>query len=169
MKKKHTKKKITKNDEIEQLKKQLARALADYDNLRKRVEREREEFGKLASVRLAIRLLPVYDMLEEAQVHLGDAGIAITIEEFTKILKDEGIEKIEVKVGDKFDEDVHEAVEVENIPVVNAGKKPAHRGPSPSGAGPGSEGKIKKVILAGWRVVDGPIIRPVKVKVVKKE
>ncbi len=141
-----------KTEGVKHLKGQLARALADYDNLRKRTEREREEFGKLANVRLIVRLLPVYDILEGAQKHLNDTGIAVTLEEFTKVLKDEGIEKIEANPGDKFDEEVHEAVAVENPPA----------------GGKSKEGKITKIILSGWKVVDGPIIRPVKVKVGKK-
>lgn len=151
MAKKRGKKKIS-DRSYKELKNQLVRALADYDNLRKRVEREREEFGKLANLTLVARLLPVYDMLEGAQKHLADSGLAITIEEFKKVLKDEGIERIRVKIGDKFDEEVHEAVEVEDPPAGGSGK----------------EGKITKLILSGWRVVDGPIIRPVKVKVGKK-
>lgn len=135
------------SDKLEILKNQLARALADYDNLRKRVEREREEFGKLANTRLIARLLPVFDMLEGAQVHLSDSGLAITIEEFTKVLKEEGIERIEVKVGDKFNEEIHEAVEVIN------GK---------------NEGKIAEVVMTGWKFSDGKVIRPAKVKVYGK-
>jgi len=99
-------------DKAEELKEQLARALADYDNLRKRIEREKEDLGKLANIKLVIRLLPVFDMLEGAQRHLSDSGLAITIEEFMKVLKEEGIEKIESAPGDKFDEEVHEVVEV---------------------------------------------------------
>ena len=52
----------------------LARALADYDNLSKRVERERQDLGKIASVGLVLKLLPVLDNLESAQVHLKGSG-----------------------------------------------------------------------------------------------
>lgn len=148
MKKKRGIKKVD-QEKIEDLENKLARALADYDNLRKRVEREREEFGKLANLRLVVRLLPVYDMLEGAQKHLNDSGLAITVEEFIKVLKDEGVKKIEVKVGDKFDEEIHEAVEIDE----GKSKK---------------QGKITEVILSGWRFIEGPVIRPVKVKVGKK-
>lgn len=137
--------------EVDVLKNQLARALADYDNLRKRVEREREEVGKLAKAMIVARLLPIYDMIEGAQKHLKDSGLAITIEEFIKVLKEEGIEKILVNAGDKFDEELHEAVEV----IGQAGQK-------------GSEEKISEVILSGWRLTDGPVIRHAKVKVEKK-
>ncbi len=141
-----------KKSQSEHLKEQLARALADYDNLRKRVDRERENFGRLANVKLVVRLLSVYDMLEGAQAHLEDTGIAITIEEFAKVLKEEGIEKIETKPGDKFDEEIHEAVEVDDLPA----------------GGKSKENRVTKVILSGWKLIDGPIIRPVKVKAGKK-
>jgi molecular chaperone GrpE len=132
--------------ELEKANSQLARALADYDNLRKRVEREKEGFEKIASVRFAVKMLTVFDMIEEAQRHLKDSGIALTLEEFKRILKEEGIEKIEVGEGDKFDEEICEVVEV----VKN-----------------GKDGKIVEVVLTGWKFSDGPVIRPIKVRVSK--
>ena len=139
--------KKTKKGEFEDLKNQLARALADYDNLRKRVEREREQVEKIAGAKFALKALSIFDMLEEAQKHLKDSGIALTIEEFEKVLKDEGIEKIGAEPGTKFDEELHEAVEV-----VKTGK----------------DGKIAGVVLTGWKFRDGPVIRPTKAKVNKK-
>lgn len=132
--------------ELEKVKNQLMRALADYDNLRKRIERERERIEKIASVKFAVKMLTVFDMIEEAQRHLKDSGIALTLEEFKKILEEEGIEKIEVGQGDKFDEEICEAVEV----VKN-----------------GKDGKIVEVVLTGWKFNNGPVIRPIKVKVSK--
>lgn len=144
------KQKITKTNEkeSEKIKSQLMRALADYDNLRKRIEREREGFEKIANIRFAIKMLTIFDMIEEAQRHLKDSGIALTLEEFKKILKEEGIERIEIDQGDRFDEEICEAVEV----VKN-----------------GKDGKIVEVVLTGWKFGDGPVIRPVKVKVSKSK
>jgi molecular chaperone GrpE len=139
--------KKTKKGEFEDLKNQLARALADYDNLRKRVERERKQVEKIAGAKFALKALSVFDMLEDAQKHLKDSGISLTIEEFEKVLKDEGVEKIEAGPGTKFDEELHEAVEV-----VKTGK----------------DGKIADVVLIGWKFRDGPVIRPTKVRVNKK-
>jgi molecular chaperone GrpE len=138
----------TSGKELEKVKNQLIRALADYDNLRKRIEREREGIEKIASVRFAVKMLTIFDMIEEAQRHLKDSGIALTLEEFKKILETEGIEKIEVGQGDKFDEEICEAVEV----VKN-----------------GKDGKIVEVVLTGWKFSDGPVIRPIKVKVSKRK
>jgi molecular chaperone GrpE len=133
--------------ELELVKGMLARALADYDNLSKRVDRERQDLGKIASVGIVVRLLPVLDSLESAQVHLKDAGLAISIGEFKKILNEEGLTEIKPKIGDKFDEDTMEAIEVV------------------SGA---SNNNVAEVVLVGWEFTDGTVVRHAKVKVSKK-
>ena len=128
------------------LKNQLARALADYDNLKKRTEIEKAQFRRLANLELVIRLLPVLDMLEQAQTHLADSGLAIAIKEFKDVLNQEGLVEIPTQPGDAFDEALHEAVEVEE------GK---------------DWGKIKEVLLTGWRVSEGPVVRHAKVRVTR--
>lgn len=135
------------SDEVEQLKRQLARALADYDNLSKRVKREQEGFVKFANANIITKLLPIYDMLISAQDHLSDSGLAITIEEFKNVLKEEGVQEIKAEAGDEFDEELFEAVEV-----IEDNKK---------------SGTVAKVLLPGWRFTDGPVIRTARVKVYK--
>jgi molecular chaperone GrpE len=139
------------NLEVVNLKVQLMRAMADYDNLKKRVEREREEIIKLSSLGLLVRLLPIVDMFEGALKHLNDSGLAIAISEFVKVLKEDGIAKIGVEIGDKFDENIHEVVEAVEIP--NGGTLTA--------------GTVSEVVLPGWKYTDGTIIRHAKVKVIK--
>jgi molecular chaperone GrpE len=144
MKKKSKKKHSKAQEEFEDLKNQLARALADYDNLRKRVEKDREHFSKIASLGLIAKLLPIHDMLEDAQKHLKDSGLTIVISEFEQILKEEGVVKISSGKGEKFDENYHEAIEK---------------------GGGNQEGKILKTLATGWMFQGGPVIRPAKVKV----
>lgn len=132
--------------ELENLKAMLARALADYDNLSKRVEREREVLGKMASIGIITKLLPVLDMLENAQKHLQDQGLAIGIGEFINVLKDEGISVINPSVGDEFDENLMEAIEVVE------GEE---------------DNKVSEIVLGGWKFNDGQVIRHAKVKVSK--
>ncbi len=131
--------------ENEELKIQLARALADYDNLRKRTEREKKEFEKLANLRLLVKLLPVLDILRKAQCHLKDPGVEMTIKQFEETLATEGLEEMKVKPGDTFDPEIHEAVEK----VVNNKDR----------------GKIIEVVSPGWRFKEGPVIRHTKVRV----
>jgi len=134
----------TNQGEILQLKGQLARALADYDNLRKRIERQKEEFERYANIKLAIRLLPVLDVLKQAQNHLKDPGVAITVSEFENALKEEGIEEIKVKPGDEFNPEFQEVTDA-----LSGGKR----------------GTVAEVLLPGWRFTGGRVIRPAKVKV----
>src|SRR5258708_7768733 len=98
--------------EVEILKSQLARALADYDNLRKRADEERVSFIKYASRNILQSLLPVLDTFESAQTHLKDNGLAIAIAQFKEVLKSEGLEEIRPTVGQEFDENLMEAIEI---------------------------------------------------------
>jgi molecular chaperone GrpE len=88
-------------------------------------------------------------MLDEAQNHLKDFGLEQINKELRKALMEEGIVEVKVDEGDNFDENVHEAIEVEEA---KDEKK---------------KGKIAKGKLQGWRIEDGPVIRPAKVKVFK--
>ena len=131
-------------EELEMVKAMLARALADYDNLSKRMERERADLDKIASVGIIISLLPVLDNLESAQEHLQDQGLAISLDEFKKILSEEGLNEIKPKKGDVFDPEAMEAIEVVK------GE---------------SDNKISEVVLVGWKFEDGTVVRHAKVKV----
>lgn len=132
--------------ELETMKGMLARALADYDNLSKRVDRERQELGKLASISVVVKLLPVLDNLESAQTHLQDQGLAISIIEFKRVLSEEGLTEIKPKTGEAFDENTMEAIEVV------AGAR---------------DNEVSEVVLIGWKYTDGSVVRHAKVKVTK--
>ncbi len=139
------KKAKTQNDEA--LREQLARALADYDNLQKRIIREREAENSRQKVLVITELLPVFDMLENVQSHLRDSGLALALDELYKAFKGLGLEVIKPK-GHKFDENLHEAIDTRE------GK---------------NEGEILECSLTGYRIGDY-IIRPAKVVVsVKKK
>jgi len=71
---------------VDKLQDQLARVLADYDNLRKRTEIEKEVFLKYSSERIIVKILPILDDIEKAQIHLKDSGLAIIIADFKKLL-----------------------------------------------------------------------------------
>jgi molecular chaperone GrpE len=135
--------------ELDNVKMQLARALADYENLRKRVDRERSEMIDMITKRFITRFLPIFDMIADAQRHLGDAGLGISLKVLQDTLKDEGIVEIEVKSGMIFDHTVCEAVDT----IVSE----EH-----------DEDTIAEVTLPGYKFIDGPVIRYAKVKVYKK-
>ena len=134
------------NDRILVLKNQLARALADYDNLRKRSEEEKISWIKFATQKFIQDLLPVLDIFETVQEHLQDSGLAIAINQLKEVLGREGVVEIKPKAGDIFDENSHEVVEAVE------GKE---------------EGRIAEVVTSGWKLIDGNVIRHAKVKVFK--
>lgn len=135
--------------EVDQLKSQLARALADYDNLQKRVERQSFELINSANARIVKRLLAILDMLDFAQNHINDAGLAITIKEFRDLLKEEGYVEIKPEVGSSFDESLHEAIEVVDTEDES------------------QNNTIAEVSVNGWKQIEGNVIRHAKVKVAK--
>ena len=137
------------NSEALELKNQLARSLADYDNLRKRTEEEKKMWITFASQRIVERFLPVLDTLESALAHTKDQGLAIAISQLKDILKDEGLEEINPKTMDIFDHDFMEAIDT--IETENKD----------------NENKVESTAVLGWKFKNGPVIRHAKVKVFK--
>jgi molecular chaperone GrpE len=142
---------VEKVEKIEELKTQLVRALADYDNLSKRTEEEKTLWLKFASTKIVSRLLPILDMLESAQNHLKDSGLAIVVTEFKKVISEEGIEEIKPEIGSDYNEKIEEVIDTVDTTDKN------------------KNNKIESLALIGWKFKDGPVIRPAKVKVFKFE
>ena len=134
------------NLELEELKNRLARALADYDNLVKRLSRERDEITVRANKNLLEDLLPVLDNLNRAQSHLKDQGLELGLSQFKQVLEKYGVQEIIVDVGSDFDHTQHEAID------------------SKDG---GEQGKVADVISKGFMWRNGSVIRPAKVIVYK--
>lgn len=136
------------SEETENLKNQLARALADYDNLKRRTEEEKINWIKFSSQTIILKSLTILDMLEKAQEHLKDSGLAIAILEFKKLLIDEGVEEINPEIDSEFDENTMEAIEITKGTRDNI---------------------VSEVIQTGWKYKEGnQIVRYAKVKVTKK-
>lgn len=87
---------------IEELDNQVKRIFADYQNLEKRVAYEKREWLIRANKDLILRFLPFLDFLLLSSKHIKDQGLQLSIHKFFDILKEEGVEKIEV-VGKEFD------------------------------------------------------------------
>jgi len=106
--------------EKDDFKDKYLRALADYQNVLKQTDREKQEFGKYANERLILEILPVYDNLKVSLEHADETiskngwveGIKHVIKQFGDILKNFGVEEIKTE-GAKFDHDIMEAVSQE--------------------------------------------------------
>lgn len=89
------------------------RALADYQNLVKRTQKERLKMVKEATQGLTRELVPHLDHLALAAQHSQDKGLQMVIDQLWKTLQENGVREIQC-LGKPFDPNLMEAVEVEN-------------------------------------------------------
>lgn len=89
----------------------VRRIKAEFDNFRKRQERERERFTQMAAERLVTELLPVMDNLERAIESDGDIrdGVKATRDQLASVLERVGLVPV-ASDGEHFDPNFHDAV-----------------------------------------------------------
>jgi molecular chaperone GrpE len=129
----------------------LVRRQADFENYRKRIERERAEEGRRAQSRLIEDLLPVLDGFERAlSAHDDPAyeeyrkGLEIIYKQLWDTLARHGLERIEA-AGKPFDPHVHQAIDrVETLEL--------------------PDGTVAEVLQQGYRIHDR-VLRPSGVRV----
>ena len=127
MKKKHPEKKKPgqaenkkpAKNELEELRETLQRLQAEFENSRKRLDRERQEFTKAANAGLVKELLPLLDSVDAAQDQLDERrdvrkeealeGIELIKKQLLAILKSHGLDEIKC-LGKKFDPMLHDCV-----------------------------------------------------------
>ena len=131
------------------------RAHAEFENARKRLEKDKLDFVKFANESFVLDFLPIVDNLEIAEKHIKEAkdfkavreGVDMIQMQIQEFLKDIGIERIKT-AGEKFDPNLHEAVETEES------KDKA-------------DGFIVAELKPGYKF-NGRLLRPASVKIVKK-
>lgn len=146
-------KKTNKKDELAEIKGLMLRIQADFDNYRKRTQKEKEEYGSYLNTDLILRIIPVMDNFQLALKHLpkeleGDnwvQGIFHIERQLEQILADEGVQKV-AALGQSFNHQEHEAIEE-----VESEAPPE---------------TVVEEVLAGYKLKD-KVIRPAKVKVSK--
>lgn len=147
--KKKISKKISELDNLKQkcidLENNWKRAVADYQNLKKRSEEERLAFVKYANKELLLDLLLACDNFEEATKHSNDTNFNVSISFFKDLLKRHGVEEINILNKD-FDQALCEAIETV----------------------PGETNKVIEVLTKGY-TLNGLLLRPARVKVGKKD
>lgn len=101
-------------DENRALQDRLIRTVADFDNFRKRAEREKNDFFKFALAAVVRDLLPVLDNFDRALDHAeeGDEfhkGVLLIYKQLFEVLQRHGLRAVE-ESGVHFDPNIHEAV-----------------------------------------------------------
>jgi len=104
-------------DELQLEKEKYLRLFAEFENYKKRTARERIELFSTASEEVMTSLLPILDDFDRASAEIEKnkddeifKGIILIQNKFTDALKSKGLSLIEVKEGDEFSADDHEAV-----------------------------------------------------------
>lgn len=118
--KKQTKQKEQKEDnkdqQIKELKELLQKVQADYENYKKRVEKEKEEIKFLSKKEVFLKLLPIVDNFELALKQTENKeefvkGVEMIYAQLHDMMNKEGLEQIQQ--NEKFDPQIHEAVMTE--------------------------------------------------------
>lgn len=146
-------------DEIAELRKErdglqerLLRQAAEFDNYRKRIDRERKDTSQYAAVEFLQELLPIVDDFERAlRIDAAGAdsyrqGLEIIHRALMEMLRKRGVTPIEA-VGTPFDPQVHQAVAYEDDPERR-------------------DGEVTEEFARGYRLGD-KLLRPAMVKVAK--
>jgi molecular chaperone GrpE len=128
----------------------LRRLKAEWDNYRKRVQRDNEELRLRAAETVVESLLPVMDNMSRA-LEAGDkhgegqlaAGLALVADQLRGTLAGHGLEEIDVADGTSFDPEYHEAIMTQ--------ASPDH-----------DEGTVVQVLERGY-LLHGKLLRPAKV------
>ena len=125
---------------------------ADYDNYKKRAQRQLTSMVNEANKRILSKLLSVVDDFDRVQESMKTyesnpiiEGIKLVYINLLKVLADEGCEKIDCKPGDMFDAHFHEAV-----------------ASLPHEPGQANGGTIAQVMQYGW-LLNGNLLRAAKV------
>lgn len=137
--------------EVEQYKDKYLRAVAEFDNYRKRTLKEKAVLLLNGSEKAVCAFLPILDDFERAiadkteDVNAIKEGMQIIFNKFNKTLESLGVKKIETE-GKDFDVDFHEAVAM--VP----------------GMGDDKKGKVIDCVQTGYQLND-KVIRHAKVAV----
>lgn len=129
---------------IAELTNDLQRTRADFENYRRQVEQQREQYGQLKAEATVRKFLPLLDDIDRA-VAAQPEIMAPLIKNIEKTLKSLSLEKIAPEAGVEFDPNEHNAVMME---------------------GDGDTETIAEVLQAGYKY-DGEVIRAAMVKVAK--
>jgi molecular chaperone GrpE len=130
----------------------LLRKTAEFDNFRKRTERERQSVSDAAATDLILELLPVVDDFERALQTGGDEdspyrrGVDLIYRRFLEVLQKRGVRAVEA-LGADFDPYYHQAVTYEPVP----GRR---------------DGEVVEEFRKGYMLGDR-LLRPAMVKVAK--
>ncbi|MBA4746491.1 MAG: nucleotide exchange factor GrpE [Muricauda sp.] len=104
-------------EDLAKEKEKFLRLFAEFENYKRRTSKERMDLFKTAGQEVMVALLPILDDFERALKELSKSedremfkGVELISNKFKETLKNKGLEQVEVKAGDTFDAEVHDAI-----------------------------------------------------------
>jgi len=104
-------------EELQKEKEQYLRLFAEFDNFKKRTSRERIDIFKTANKEVITAVLPVLDDFDRAMPEIKKSeeenlvkGVELIQNKLVETLRGKGLVAMEVKAGDDFNTDFHEAI-----------------------------------------------------------
>ncbi len=105
------------HEDLAKEKEKFLRLFAEFENYKRRTSKERMDLFKTAGQEVIVSLLPVMDDFDRALKELSKSddkemfqGVELISNKFKETLKNKGLEQVEVKAGDTFDAEVHDAI-----------------------------------------------------------
>ncbi len=106
----------------EELKDSLLRKIAEFENYKRRTEKDQLNLIEYAAESVLLKIIPVYDDLNRSLEHIAETdnvesikeGLKMVAEKFRKTLEEIGVKKIETK-DKQFDYNYHEALMQQNV------------------------------------------------------
>ncbi|QAR31506.1 nucleotide exchange factor GrpE [Ornithobacterium rhinotracheale] len=102
---------------LQEEKDKFMRLYAEFENYKKRSRKEKEDFVLLANEKLLLDLLPVLDDFERAMKEIEKSedtqlveGVQLIQNKLREVLSKKHLKAMDVKAGDEFDADKHEAI-----------------------------------------------------------
>ena len=135
------------NEQINNEKDKYVRLFAEFENYKRRTAKERIDLFKTAGKEVLSSLIPVVEdfkrALNQEDPNQEDTqGVQLIYNKLLETLKNQGLEELEVEIGDSFDSEIHEAIS--QIPAQNDDQK----------------GKIIDIIEGGYKLGDQVIKFP---------
>ena len=135
------------NEQIKNEKDKYVRLFAEFENYKRRTAKERIDLFKTAGKEVLSSLIPVVEdfkrALNQEDVNQEDnQGIKLIYNKLIETPKNQGLEELEVEIGDSFDSEIHEAIS--QIPAQDDDQK----------------GKIIDIIEGGYKLGDQVIKFP---------
>ena len=135
------------NEQINNEKDKYVRLFAEFENYKRRTAKERIDLFKTAGKEVLSSLIPVVEdfkraLNQEDSSKEDTQGIQLIYNKLLETLKNQGLEELEVEIGDLFDSEIHEAIS--QIPAQDDDQK----------------GKIIDIIEGGYKLGDQVIKFP---------